>query len=177
MQCILDAPVAAHGLQHLSRRGLQAADVITGVDRSAFRRLPAGAYFDRRLQPGPLRLGSQVVQAVRVSNNPAFPPFDASVALVLGPGVVMGDSLEAVLFRHLEKLPEVILQPTLVVLYLQHIVSPAFHNLLRYLPLTPHGIDGHDAPLERQEFQQLGNGGDFVGLLLGPDLAQGHGVG
>ena len=56
-------------------------------------------------------------------------------------------------------------------------VGPAFHNLFRYLPLTPHGIDGHDAPLERQEFQQPGNGRDFVGLLPGLDLAQGHGVG
>ena len=48
------------------------------------------------------------------------------------------------------------------------------------MPLTRFHLgrrDGHDASVERQESQQLGNGGDLVGLPLHLDLAQRHAVG
>ena len=86
-------------------------------------------------------------------------------------------SLKAEFFRPLEKIPDIIIELTLVFLNCQHIVGPGLHDLLRYLPLTSHGVDGHDASVERQESQQLGNGGDLVGLPLHLDLAQRHAVG
>ena len=84
-----------------------------------------------------------------------------------------GGSLKAVPLRPMEKVPKVIIQLALVFLYRQHVVRTGVHNLLRYLPLTSHSVNGHDAPPKRQQFQQPGNSGDLTGLLLGLDLAQG----
>ena len=173
--------MSANALQHRSGWDVPAADVATGLDRGAAGRLPAGADFDHRLDPSPLLFSLQVVQALGVCNGPTLPGFQTSVALVQGPG------------RSHEVLPQSRIVPppgkdpghdhradpelTLVLLYCQHIVGPGLHDLFRYLPLTSHGVDGHDAFVERQESQRLGNGGDLVGLPLHPDLAQRHAVG
>ena len=96
VQEILDGPMLPHRPQRRSDRGLQAANSVTALDRSPLCRLPEGADLHLRLQPdsllfGPQLVGRQVVQTVQVGNCPALLGFDASVALVQGPGVVMGE--------------------------------------------------------------------------------------
>ena len=54
---------------------------------------------------------------------------------------------------------------SLILLHRQHVIGPAVHDLLGNLPLATHGVNGHDAALQIQQVQQLGNGGDLIGLL------------
>ena len=70
--------------------------------------------FTTAFSPAPLLPGLQIVQAVWVSNHPALPGFNASVTLVQGPGVVMGNPLKVPLLCPLEKVLNVIVQLTLV---------------------------------------------------------------
>ena len=77
----------------------------------------------------------------------------------------MGHSLEAELRRSLEPVPHVfipltLIQLTLVLLQRQHVAGSPVQNPLGDLPLAAHGVDGDDAPLQFQHWQQLGDGGD-----------------
>ena len=40
--------------------------------------------------------------------------------------------------------------------------------------MAPHGIDGDGAALHIEQVQEMGNGGDFVGLAIDPSLAEQH---
>ncbi|MNP66398.1 hypothetical protein D3C76_1621080 [compost metagenome] len=40
------------------------------------------------------------------------------------------------------------------------------------LGLAPHGIDGHQTAFDVEQRQQLGNGGDFIGLGVGFYLSE-----
>src|SRR5262249_36893055 len=52
--------------------------------------------------------------------------------------------------------------------------AAAVHDLLGDLFLATHGVNGHQSAVEVQQLQQLGNGRDFVGLLVQRDLPQGQ---
>ena len=154
--------------------GAAATDVVAGLTHAAPCGLTMADHFDGRFQLGPLPLGVQVVQAVRCGNYPAFPPLDSAMSLVHSLGVVIGHPVKARCLGLLEPVADAIVELTLILLHRQHIVSPAVCDLLGNLPLAAHGpiwsrVDGNDAAVQVQHFQQLGNGGDFIGLLLGPD--------
>jgi len=58
-------------------------------------------------------------------------------------------------------------QIQMLVLHTQHRVGLTFADRFGYLRLSAHRVNGYDRPLERQGLEQLGNGGDLVGRLLG----------
>ena len=150
VQGVLDAPVSAHHLQQSLRRGIQAADVGTGVCTvGPCRRLPAAHHLDHRAQAGPVLPGAQVLQARWVADCLALPTFYPSVVFVQGGGVVMGHSPEAELPRSLEQVPHVFIQLTLVLLQCQHVAGSPVQNPLGDLLLAAHGVEperGDDAP-------------------------------
>lgn len=54
----------------------------------------------------------------------------------------------------------------------QDIVGILLVNLAGNFGLATHDINGHNAPLEHQDGEQFRDGGDFVGMVLGFDLAR-----
>ena len=73
--------MAPDGSQQLFCRGHQAADVVARLTDSAGCGLTMADHFDGGLQLGPLPVGVDVVQAVRLGDGPAFPPFHPSCPL------------------------------------------------------------------------------------------------
>jgi hypothetical protein len=51
------------------------------------------------------------------------------------------------------------------------IVAALVLHLARNGRLTAHGVDGHDTALDRQQLEEVGNGRDRIGLILGLSLA------
>ena len=82
--------MAPDGNQQLSCWGSPAADVVARLTDSAGCGLTMADHFDGGLQLRPLPVGVDVVQAIRLGDGPAFPPFHPSVSLVHGLGVVVG---------------------------------------------------------------------------------------
>ena len=78
----------------------------------------------------------------------------------------------AFLSGHLKQVLDVSVELPLVGLHRQQVVGAAVDDLLGNLGLAAHGVDGDDAPAQLQQRQQLGDGGDFVGMGLGAGLAQ-----
>ena len=75
-----------------------------------------------------------------------------------------------------EPVSDALVELTLVLLHRQDVIGPAVADLRGDRPRATHGVDGHDAAVQIQHFQQLGNGGDLIGFLRSLDLAQGLGV-
>ena len=98
------------------------------------------------------------------------------MSLVHGLGVVVGHPVKAQRLRPLEQVSDALVELTLVLLHRQDVIGPAVCDLLGNLPLAAHGVNGHDAAVQIQQVQQLGNGGDLIGLLRRPDLPQRQGV-
>lgn len=55
-----------------------------------------------------------------------------------------------------------LMQRTLIPLESQHVVAALTDDSLRKGSLATHGIDGHNAPVQVQQRQQLWDGGDLV---------------
>ena len=70
----------------------------------------------------------------------------------------------AFLSGHLKQVLDVSVELPLVGLHRQQVVGAAVDDLLGNLGLAAHGVDGDDAPAQLQQRQQLGDGGDFVGI-------------
>ena len=119
-------------------------------------------------------MGVDVVQAVRIGDGPAFPPLDSAMSLVHGLGVIVRHPVKAQCLGPCEQVSDALVELTLVLLHRQHVIGPVVCDLLGNLPLAAHGVNGHDAVVQIQQVQQLGNGGDFVGLRLSLDLTQGQ---
>ena len=96
------------------------------------------------------------------------------MSLVHGLGVVVRHPVKAQCLGPCEQVSDALVELTLVLLHRQHVIGPASCDLLGNLPLAAHGVNGHDAVVQIQQVQQLGNGGDFVGLRLSLDLTQGQ---
>ena len=73
---------------------------------------------------------------------------------------------------HLKQVLDVSVELPLIGLHRQQVVGAAVDDLLGNLGLAAHGVNGDDAPAQLQQRQQLGDGGDFVGMGLGAGLAQ-----
>ena len=97
---------------------------------------------DGGLQLWPLSLRVQVVQAVRIGDDPAFPAFDPTVSLVHRLCVVIGCLVKAQRLGALEQVLNTLMQSTLVLLHRQHVVGAALGDLLSDLPLAAHGVIG-----------------------------------
>ena len=65
---------------------------------------------DGGFQLWPLPLGVQIVQAVLIGDDPAFPAFHPSVPLVHGFSVVMGNSVKAQCLGPLEQVLNTLVQ-------------------------------------------------------------------
>jgi hypothetical protein len=63
-------------------------------------------------------------------------------------------------------------QGGMVVFDLQDIVSALRHHLFRNRLLAAHRIDGHDRPVQIQQFEQFRNGGNLIALGLRRQLPQ-----
>ena len=84
---------------------------------------------------------------------------------------------EVVLHLVQEELHDPVVQCGLIRLDRQYIVGLRLDDLAGDLRLTAHGVDGHQAAGDIQQFQQLGDGGDLVALLIDDDLTQADVVG
>ena len=89
--------------------------------------------------PGQSFPGAQVFQTGRVAYGPAFPPFNAPVALVQSGGVVMGHSVKARLLRTREQVSHILVQPALILFDRQQVVGSPVQNPLGNLLLAPQG--------------------------------------
>ena len=65
-------------------------------------------------------------------------------------------------------------QAGLVVLHGEHVVGAAAADPLGCAPLGVHGVGGDDRTVQVQGGEQLGQGGDLVGLVGHPPLGQGR---
>src|ERR671914_2560623 len=70
-----------------------------------------------------------------------------------------------------------LMQRTLIPLESQHVITALIDDSLRQGSLATHGIDGHDAPVQVQQRQQLWDGGDRVRFLLGRFLSEHQPIG
>ncbi len=161
--------------------GHQAADVVARLTRAARCGLTTTDHSDGRFQLGPLSTGVQVVQAVRGRDGPAFPPFHPSVAFVHGLVIVIRHPVKTKSLGPVEPVSYALVELTLVLFHRQYVIGSAIHNLLSNLSLAAHGpignkSHGHDAAIQFQQVQHLGDGGDLIGFLRSFDLAQGQGV-
>ena len=82
VQAVFDTPMAAGGLQQGRGWPGQAADVIAGVDRGLGGCLSLGRHLHHGVELSPLLPVLQIVQAVRVRDDPALTGFEAAVVLV-----------------------------------------------------------------------------------------------
>ena len=118
----------------------------------------------------------------------------AHAAALRMPVGVMQDRITAILFPAMAALPRlirvvlhadkillagidqgllnVVQQVFLIVLHRQHVIAAAVDDLLGDGFLATHRVNGHQGAMQVQQFQQLGNGGDFVGLAIHRQLAQ-----
>ena len=110
VQAVFYAPVSAGDLQQSLGRPGQTADIVARVDRGPGCRLPLSRDLNHGVEVGPLLPVLQIVQAVRVRDDPALTGFQAAVALVQRAGEVIGDALEVVFLGALEKVANVIVR-------------------------------------------------------------------
>ena len=110
------------------------------------------------------------------SYGPAMAGFDASVALVHGLTEVVVHALEPSSAPTGKQVFHILQQPPLIFLDRQDVVGLPAQNLLGYLLLAAHGVNGDDAPRHIQHLEQLGYGRDFIGLVVHLGLTQHQGV-
>ena len=130
MQAVFDAPVAAGGRKQCLGLPGQTADVVTGLDTGLCGYLTPGRHLHHGVKLGPLLPCLDVVQTVGVRDDPALTGLQAAVVLVHRAGVVMGDALEVECLGSLEEVTDIFVQPALVLLYRQQVVSLGFDDLL-----------------------------------------------
>lgn len=66
-----------------------------------------------------------------------------------------------------------VMEAALVALGAENGVATFFHNLSGDGTLGAHRVDGDHGTLEIEHFQELGDGGDFMGFLADEDLGEG----
>src|SRR5262249_54224241 len=174
VQPILDTPVPTAGAAQLRGAAPTAADVVRHLE-GLLATLPSGAnHPDERLQIHPVGPRAQPLQVIQ---HQAHLLLFASVTTHLPEAHVVGVAHEVGLDGRIHAGAEVRFQGGLVALDLQQIIRPAAADRLGDVRLATQGIDRYQRPLQFQQAQQLGDGGDLVGLVLDRDLPQGQAVG
>ena len=97
---------------------------------------------------------------------------EATMVLVDGAPELMGRVAEVVGKLGLEESGDVLEKIRLVPLEGEHIAGLSLDDPLSDLRLTPHRVDGHDAPGYVNEVEQGRNRGDLVGILVGLQLRE-----
>jgi len=113
----------------------------------------------------------------RIVDHQGAPGLDASVPFVNGLGSIVPDAGEVVALAERDAHLHVLMECPLVVLERQDVDALLVENLLGDLALAAHGINGHHTPGQGQIAQELGQGGDLVGLGLHCRLGQDQPVG
>src|SRR5262249_26986601 len=166
---VLYPPVPAQGPRVAGRRHVPAADEVVLLVADLAAHLPlAQAQPDRR-EVGPLVLLHHPVQVVQ---HHVLPALLAAVPLLLDEAVVVAPPLPVALEGPAEQPVDVPPQPVLVALDRQHVVAALLDYLGRDRLLRPHRVDGHQRAAQLQQAEQLGDGGDLVGLLTAGDAAE-----
>lgn len=161
MQAVLDMPMSADDVEEAFGREWLGEDVVAAGGRRLAVDLARSGDLADRLEVGetvPLREPGDVVD-------------DCGPAR-LDPAVVAVDRLRHIVGRGLwivEQQSDVLEKRLLVALHGQHIVAAALQNRFCGRSLAVHRIRGHDAAVQGQERQELGQGADFVRLSI--DLA------
>src|SRR5262245_1802850 len=174
VQPVLHPPVIPRRRPQLRRAAAPAADVVRHLARLRAADPPEPRHPDDGPQVRPLVGGAQPAQVVQ---HTAGPLLLAAVAARLAQPQVVLDALEVGGDGRLEAFDDVGLQGRLVALDLQQVVGPALADRLGHLRLAAGGVDRHQSPLQLQQPQQPGDGGDLVGPVLDGHLAEQQGVG
>jgi hypothetical protein len=169
MEPVLNPPVVTHGPGKLRGLGRETAQIEALLDGGLPAQSACGFHQPDTPQPWPRRrgeLGVQLLADPRAAGlHPPMPLFCLFMVITMG-------AVRLRLWpRHKEALHR-LLQRGLIALEGQDIVRPLLHNLLGNGALTPHGVDRHHTPLERQEVQEFRNRGDLVGFCVHLPLPQ-----
>ncbi len=97
--------------------------------------------------------------------------------LVDGFGMIVGIGAEVALLQVIKEQDDIFIQVFLVLFERQQIVSSLLDNCLGNLSLTAHGINRHQAALQIQQLQELGDRRDLVRLFIDFLLTQHQPVG
>ena len=164
VQPVFDAPMSpGDGIEALGRERL-AEQVVGGFARGLLGALAGPGNFGVRLQPRPLMLLLQPLDVAGDKSGAGLDP--AMIAIDRGVG---GDRFG---FRIVEEGSDVVVQRALIALQRHGVVAALRDDLAGDAALAVERVHGHDRPLEAQQSQQLGYGGDLVGLGVGGDLPQ-----
>src|ERR1700722_1531087 len=168
VQRVLDRPVTTQRIAVDLRRRLAAADEIA-FDLAGFAIANTLAIaLANHTQLRPIRPGGKL----RIDDDVIVPQLLATVPTVFGLIAVVLHLFKVVLGRLRKALFDFGQQGWLILFDREHVVAAAFDDLRGNLLLTAHRVDGHQGAVNVQEFQQLGNRRNFIGLLLHRHLAQ-----
>lgn len=112
--------------------------------------------------------GRPVLKPVDLRGLPARACHHLSARAVHGPG--RGEGLVEGRIEH--EGADFLVHGRLVSLERDDIVAPAFDDLSHVLLLASGRVDRDEASFQKECFEQVRNGCDFVGLLVGPDLRE-----
>ncbi|CAM3901610.1 hypothetical protein POHY109586_24440 [Polaromonas hydrogenivorans] len=176
MQFVLHRPVAADRLGNglCARAQGQTADVVVGLVAGFACHLARAPHHGDGLQVRPVFGGALEVLGHR--HEPVFAALNAPVVVGTGAFPIVAvrwpDLLAGV--ASLKPGRNSPVQVAVVALEVEHVVRFTVHDGFGDGLLTPHGVNGDDAALDAQQLEQLGNGGDFVGLFVRLHLPQQH---
>src|SRR5579859_7255068 len=174
VQTVFDTPVPTGGTAQLLSAAPAAADVV-GYLEGFLAAFPFGPrHPDDGFQVHPFLPRAQPLQIVQYQ---AHVLLLATVTTQFIDPHVMLEAHEVGLEGSIDAGVDVGFQEGLVTLDLQQVVGPCVADRLRDVLLAAHGINRHQRPLQFQQFEQLGDGSDLVGLVLNGYLPQGQGVG
>src|ERR1700677_3734868 len=174
VQSVFDAPVSAGGAAKLRGRAAPAADIVGLLMGLLVTDPPRPRHADNRLQVHPLFTSTQSLQVVQHATDSLLL---ASMAPLLANPQVVGEPHIVGRECGLELGDQVGLQGGLVALDLQQVIGLGRADGVGDFLLAAHGVNRYQRALQFQQFEQLGNGGDLVGLVLDRDLSQGQEVG
>ena len=187
MDRVLDTPMQTRRILGLFGVAGQTADVVARFDSDAFTLAPFELDLRDRAQRLPLTALAQVAQIARVRDRPAVADLEPAMAFSDSTHVIMLQLGKVNAPRPLEQPRHVFGQAFLVPLQRQDtrtcsavgagVVALSGHNLFGDRCLRTRCIDGHDATLQVQQPQQLGNRRDFIRFGVSGDLAQDQPVG
>ena len=164
VQSVFDTPMFPDGFGEGGGLVVEAGDEIGCFNRGLAMNFPFPDRHADGVKPWPVVFSREPGDVV---GGEIPPGFDAAMLPING-----FEGIEGAIGRLLKEQGDIIMEPFLIVFDLDDIIGLCMDNRLSDFFLAPHGVKRDNSTPQIQDFYQFRDGGDFVGLVIGLELAQ-----